>query len=99
MESVAIIRLFAAAVFFGIAVFTIVFWRGQNRFRARGGPIAASKLLWLGYALLLWYLLPPVFALDQRIDIALRQKYLVFFASMVIRGVIEMWMVYAAANW
>lgn len=97
--SEASIRRYCAGVFAGLGSMTVLFYQAQNQAWALGGEIAIPKLLWLAYALLFWFLLPPLIAADSRIDGRLRRMYAIFFYNMAARGMIELWMIYVATNW
>ncbi|MGH9657865.1 MAG: hypothetical protein ACRD96_04925, partial [Bryobacteraceae bacterium] len=87
----------AAALALGFAA--LAFSVFQNRAAGPGGVISTAKLLWLVYALLFWFVLPPLIAADARIDPVLRRVYALFFASFAARGLAELWMMYVAINW
>jgi hypothetical protein len=64
-----------------------------------GGAIALPKLMWLAYALLAWFVLPPLVARDGRAQPALRRLYAIFFWNMTARGVVELAMMYGWRSW
>ena len=45
-----------------LVVATAAFYWVQNRFRPVGGEISVPKLLWLGYAIALWVVMPALLA-------------------------------------
>jgi hypothetical protein len=81
---------FAAALLF--------FWV-QNTYRPVGGDISWAKLFWLMYAVLFWFVLPLLLVADPRLGRAWRRPFAVLAALMLVRGVIEFWMLYVALNW
>ncbi|HSE01159.1 MAG TPA: hypothetical protein VLB72_10545 [Burkholderiales bacterium] len=86
----SVAALFATALLF--------FWV-QNTFRPVGGEISWAKLFWLMYAVLFWFVLPLLLVADPRLSGAWRRPFTVLAALMLIRGVIEPWMLYVALNW
>jgi hypothetical protein len=92
--AVAAWSLFAAS-FAGALLF---FWI-QNTFRPVGGDISWAKLFWLMYAMLFWLVLPALLAADPRVDWPWRRPFAALAILMLVRGVIELWMLYVALNW
>ncbi len=86
-------------ILFCLSACAAVFYYVQNSGYAPGGAIALSKLVWLAYALLFWYVLPTLFFFDGRVNPGLRRVYLVFLANMLLRAVAELWMIYVSLNW
>jgi len=82
-----------------VAVAAAVFYFLQNRRMAAGGEIAVSKLFWLAYAILYWYVLPALIMRDGRAHLEIRRLYAIFFANMALRGLIELPMIYSWRNW
>jgi hypothetical protein len=80
-------------------VLGVLFWRAQNVRRARGGRISPPKLAWLLYAVLLWFFLCPLVALDAAVHPGLRAVLGAFAASMWVRGLAELYMLYVSKNW
>ena len=83
------ILLVAAAVFYAL----------QNSGYLPGGRISAIKLAWLGCAILFWYLLPGLLLLDGRLQGAARRACIVLLVGMLLRGVVELFMMYVTENW
>jgi hypothetical protein len=54
---------------------------------------------WLFYAVYLWFLVCPLVALDAAVHPALRTVLGLFAASMWLRGLAELYMLYVAKNW
>jgi hypothetical protein len=82
-----------------VAVAAVAFYFLQNRRMAAGGEIAVSKLFWLAYAILCWYVLPVLIVRDGRAHVEIRRLYAIFFADMALRGLVELPMIYCWRNW
>jgi len=89
----------AAASLAVLVVATVAFYWIQNRVRPVGGEISVPKLLWLGYAIALWAVVPALLAADGRISRGLRQAFAVLLVLMLARGAAELWMLYVLLNW
>lgn len=61
--------------------------------------MAAAKAAWLCLALLLWFFLPALLVADRRVSPGLRQPLIALIYLMLIRGVVEAWMLYVSRNW
>lgn len=83
----------------GLALAALGFYWVQNQYRPIGGEISWRKLLWLAYAIFLWFLLPLLIGADARVAPALRKPFVVLFVLMLARGLIELWMLYVSLNW
>jgi hypothetical protein len=81
-----------------LAAATAFYWL-QNDYRPVGGAISWPKLVWLAYAILLWFLLPVLACADPRLDARWRRPFLALFLLMLARGLVEGWMLYVALNW
>lgn len=75
------------------------FYSLQSSRMAAGGAIAVSKLFWLAYAILYWYVLPVLIMRDSRVQGEIRRVFAIFFANMALRGVVELPMIYYWRNW
>ena len=75
------------------------FGRRQRAPGASGGDISTPKLAWLAYAVLLWFLVTPLIALDPALRPELRWVLGGFSAFMWIRGAAELYMLYVTRNW
>jgi hypothetical protein len=64
-----------------------------------GGRIARGKVLWLVYAIFLWFVVCPVLALEPRLAWPLRVVLGAFGLSMWIRGLAEMYLLYFGRRW
>lgn len=77
----------------------VLFQRRQNRQGARGGRISPPKVAWLFYAVYLWFIVCPAVALDPAVPPAARAVLGLFGASMWLRGVAELYMLYVSKSW
>ncbi len=77
----------------------MVFHLAQNQLALTGGGVALSKSLWLGLAVLFWYVLPVIILIDRRVALALKRPFQLLLLLMVVRGVIEGLMLYVFRNW
>jgi hypothetical protein len=75
------------------------FYIYQNFMNGVGGGIALPKLLWLAYALWFWYFLPSLVICDRRLELKSRQIYGIFLGNMIVRAIVELWMMYGLKNW
>lgn len=75
------------------------FGRRQRAPGASGGDISSPKLAWLAYAVLLWFLVTPLIALDPALRPGLRWVLGAFSACMWLRGVVEIYMLFVTRNW
>jgi hypothetical protein len=91
---VAVVSLLAA-----FAAAAIGFYFTQNASGRIGGEMAAQKMLWLYYAIVLWLLLPGAVLFDARASSQVRAAYAALFALMSLRAVVEAWMLYVSHNW
>jgi hypothetical protein len=90
------------AIWGGAAVVAAVgaaFARRQNRGAIMGGAISRAKQLWLTWAVYTWFVLAPLFAFLPGLRPATRGTLLVFAASMWLRGVVELVMLFVTKNW
>ena len=83
----------------GLVLSAAAFYSVQNSGALPGGQISTVKLAWLGCAILFWYLLPGLLLLDGRMPWLARRACIVLFVSMLVRGVIELFMMYVTHNW
>jgi len=88
-RSVMAVLLAAAAAFYFL----------QNAGHLPGGQISPIKLAWLGCAILFWFLLPALLLLDSRMPPAARRACAVLLAGLILRGLIELYMMYVTGNW
>lgn len=71
----------------------------QNVAGVLGGAVAPAKALWLSLALIFWFVMPALMAADARLNSHERRLFGLFFVFMLVRGVIELWMLYISNNW
>jgi len=83
----------------GLVLAAIVFYAIQNTGVLPGGQIAPIKLAWLGCAILFWYLLPGLLLLDGRMPRAARRACIVLLVNMILRGIVELFMMYVTEYW
>jgi hypothetical protein len=76
-----------------------LFQRAQNRKGVSGGRISAPKVAWLFYAVFLWFIVCPLVALDEAVSPAAGKVLGLFSASMWVRGVAELYMLYVSKSW
>jgi len=74
------------------------FW-AQNWKGKRGGEISPAKLLWLLYAITLWFVLAPAIAFDVTVPLGFRILLGGFSVLMWVRGAGELFMLYVTKNW
>jgi hypothetical protein len=77
----------------------VVFYYRQNHAGQVGGPISVEKMLWLHYAILAWFVIPACLLRHPDLARPLRVILGGFLASMLGRGVIELWLIYVAFGW
>lgn len=77
----------------------LVFLERQNQKGGLGGRISRPKLLWLLYAVYLWFVVCPLLALDSAVPAPMRLILGVFAVVMWLRGVAELVMLYVTKNW
>jgi hypothetical protein len=89
---------FLASVF-ALAAISLWFYYRQNFAGQIGGAISVAKLLWLDYALLAWFIVPFFVWRSPLIDPQLRGIYGAYLANFLVRGVVELWMLYVTVSW
>jgi branched-subunit amino acid ABC-type transport system permease component len=83
----------------GMYAFAAVFYWRQNAGDAPGGPVSAVKALWLAMTLFWWFVVPYLLLADRRLSRAAHTGLKAFAASMLLRGAVELVMIYALFNW
>lgn len=78
-----------------VGVFSIL----QNRGHIVGGRISMPKIAWLNFAIYMFVVLPAVLGWFAQVDAASQLLYRIVFWSFLIRGVIELVMLYATRAW
>ncbi len=83
----------------GLVALAAAFYAMQNSGALPGGQISVIKLAWLGCAILFWYLLPGLLLMDARMPPAARRACTILLLSMLVRGAVELFMMYVTDNW
>ena len=94
-----VFRTRVSIMFLSIVLAAVGFYLLQNTGRITGGNIALPKLIWLAYAILFWFCLPFLFLLDKRITHRWQIVYRIFLINMLVRAVVELFMMYVTHNW
>ncbi len=87
------------AVVGGFVMLAAGFYVLQNSGALPGGDISIVKLAWLWCTILFWFLLPGLLLLDRRMPPPARRACIVLLAGMLVRGVVELFMMYVTHNW
>lgn len=82
-----------------LAVFSGWFYYRQNFTGQIGGAMSIAKLLWLDYAIIAWFFLPFSFYRSRALAPALRWIYGAHLITFVVRGAIELWLLYVTVAW
>jgi hypothetical protein len=80
-----------------ILCLTFGWW--QNHHAHLGGDISLAKVLWLNLALSCFFTIPAALWREKRLARPLRGLFGLFFASFVLRALIEAPMLYLWQNW
>jgi hypothetical protein len=83
------------ALLAGIAA---IFYSLQNSAELPGGQIALPKVFWLGLVIVCWYVIPAFLLSDKRLS-GLCWLVGVLLGNMLLRGTVELWMMYQLHNW
>jgi hypothetical protein len=75
------------------------FRRRQNQAHSMGGRISNPKVLWLFYAIWFWLFECAVLAFEPSLPVGYRVIFGMHAASMWLRGLVEMFMLYVTKNW
>lgn len=97
-------RAAIAVLAVAFVAFGVTYHRRQNRGGASGkcrlgGAISRAKVMWLCYALFVWFFLCPIVALSGAVAEPLRALLGAFAAFMWLRGVIEAVLLYWTKSW
>ncbi len=76
----------------------VIFYSKQNSAAMPGGEIALPKLFWLGLVIVCWYIIPAFLVFDKQLS-GLRWLAGIFLGNMLLRGIVELWMMYQLHNW
>jgi len=82
-----------------LAVISGWFYYRQNFAGQIGGEMSIAKLLWLDYAIIAWFLLPFFLWRSRVVLPTLRWIYGAHLIVFVVRGVIELWLLYVTIAW
>ena len=83
-----------------VAIVALAALCGRRQARGgTGGAISRPKLVWLAFAVLLWFLVVHLVALDPAVQPAPRLLLAVFAAGMWLRGLAELFMLYVTRTW
>lgn len=97
--SEARLRVVAPASVAAIAAAAAAFHVLQNALALTGGGIAWPKSMWLGCAILYWFVLPALLLADARVTAPWRAPFGALLGLMGLRAVVELWMLYVSRNW
>lgn len=90
-------------IFFTILIIMAIiaggFYFVQNSGLLAGGEIALSKLIWLAFAILFWFFIPFLFLIDNRTPVVWQYIFRIFLFNMLLRAIIELYMMYVSNNW
>ncbi len=76
------------------------FWFVQNdHLTTQGGGIAPVKAAWLMTCIFYWIFLPALLSKDQLVSPSLRMCYGVFLGNMLLRAVVELYLMYVTQSW
>ena len=82
-----------------LAIVGFVFYVRQNAGLQLGGAISLPKMVWLTYAVGTWFVIPFFLWRDPRIEQPVRRLFGVFWGAMMVRGVVELFLIYAIGHW
>lgn len=89
---------YLGCLFFVLAI--AGFYYMQNQPNQIGGAISLPKACWLGLALFYWYFLPPLLIAEKGSKNRTFYAGLsIFFASMLLRAVVELYLMYGKQTW
>jgi hypothetical protein len=92
-------RLSFSLTMIALVIVSLWFYYRQNFAGQIGGPMSVAKLLWLDYTLLAWFIIPFFMWRSPLIVAALRKIYGAHLMNFVVRGVVELWMLYITIAW
>ena len=79
---------------------SMLFYHLQNGHLSQaGGRIAFVKALWLGMCIFYWFILPLIIVNGKNIEGGTRLIYKIFLLNMLLRAIIELFMMYVTQNW
>jgi hypothetical protein len=83
----------------GFAATTALFGWRQNRGGVVGGPISLPKVLWLNLTLTVFFGIPAVLWRDAALSPGMRALWGWLLLSFVLRGVVELYLIYVTIGW
>ena len=83
----------------GIAAFSAIFYCRQNFAGQVGGPMSVEKILWLNYVLTAWVIVPAALVLHPDLHRDVRLVLAGLLISMVVRGLVELPLIYVTFGW
>jgi hypothetical protein len=82
-----------------LIIAAVYFYWLQNSGQLEGGEIALPKLIWLVYAIVLWFLIPAYIVKDSQVLEPWSTIFRIFLINMLLRGVVELYLMYVTASW
>ena len=77
-----------------------LFYFIQNYFLSNlGGEIALVKVFWLEIVIIFWFICPLFLSLDKELNSSTRKAYKYFLINMLLRAIVELYMMYVSKNW
>src|SRR5688572_5041733 len=92
-------RLGLTIMLSALAALCVLFYTWQNSGQRIGGPISVPKILWLGYALAAWFVMPFFLWRDGRLAARVRQMYGFFWLLWLLRGAAELVLLFVFQHW
>lgn len=84
---------------FGFYLMAAFLYVLQNNVIHLGGKVAFVKVLWLVTALFLWFVLPSFITQSRKVPPILKKWFYFFWFSMILRGIIELFLMYVTKTW
>ena len=82
-----------------LIIVAVYFYWLQNSGQLEGGKIALPKLIWLVYAIVLWFLIPAFIVKDRQVLEPWKTIFRIFLINMLLRGVVELYLMYVTVSW
>ncbi|MEE9425014.1 MAG: hypothetical protein V3V18_08530 [Methylococcales bacterium] len=82
-----------------LIIVAVYFYWLQNSGQLEGGKIALPKLIWLVYAIVLWFLIPAFIIKDRQVLEHWKTIFRIFLINMLLRGVVELYLMYVTVSW
>lgn len=93
------LRVRLALTLLALTAIGLIFYARQNAGLQVGGAISLPKMLWLGYALAAWFVLPLFLWRDSRLEPSIRRIFGAFWLVMALRGLAELALIYFFQHW